>query len=149
MCFILDRWKKISCPKKVWYLNVKHHFVHTRFYMDANILWYIYKIKSRIWFGWVNFNFNLEDRCFVDRCLSFCLFSFGHCVVCPSSIYGLWLPLWFLQALLTISSTSLRSRKPKGLNRIAKIGLGHTCLNTCDHCQIWPIIKRYLGASKP
>ena len=25
--------------------------------------------------------------CFVDRCLSFCPFSFGHCVVC-SSIYG-------------------------------------------------------------
>jgi hypothetical protein len=26
--------------------------------------------------------------CFVDRCLSFCPFSCGHCVVCPSSIYG-------------------------------------------------------------
>ena len=26
--------------------------------------------------------------CFVDRCLSFCPFSFGHCVVCPSSLYG-------------------------------------------------------------
>jgi hypothetical protein len=25
--------------------------------------------------------------CFVDRCLSFCPFSFGHCVICPS-IYG-------------------------------------------------------------
>jgi hypothetical protein len=24
---------------------------------------------------------------FVGRCLSFCAFSFGHCVVCPSSIY--------------------------------------------------------------
>ena len=30
--------------------------------------------------------------CFVDRCLSFCPFSFDHCVVC-SSIYGFWLPL--------------------------------------------------------
>ena len=36
--------------------------------------------------------------CFVDRCLSFCPFSFGHCVVCPS-IYGFWLPLWYLQTL--------------------------------------------------
>jgi hypothetical protein len=27
--------------------------------------------------------------CFVDRCLSFCAFSFGHCVVCSSPIYGL------------------------------------------------------------
>jgi hypothetical protein len=35
--------------------------------------------------------------CFVDRCLSFCSFSFGHCVVCPSSIYRFWLPLWYLQ----------------------------------------------------
>jgi hypothetical protein len=38
--------------------------------------------------------------CFVDRCLSFCIFSFGHCAVCSSSIYGFWLPLWYLQTLL-------------------------------------------------
>jgi len=38
--------------------------------------------------------------CFVDRCLSFCTFSFGPCVVCSSSIYGFWLPLWYLQTLL-------------------------------------------------
>ena len=37
--------------------------------------------------------------CFVDRCLSFCLFSFGHFVVCPS-IYGFWLPRWYLQTRL-------------------------------------------------
>jgi hypothetical protein len=33
--------------------------------------------------------------CFVVHCLSFCTFSFGHCVVCLSSIYGFWLPLWY------------------------------------------------------
>ena len=38
--------------------------------------------------------------CFVDRCLSFRPFCFGHCVVCSSSIYGFWLPLWYLQTLL-------------------------------------------------
>jgi hypothetical protein len=37
--------------------------------------------------------------CFVGRCLSFWTFYFGHCVVCSSSIYGLWLPLWYLQTL--------------------------------------------------
>jgi hypothetical protein len=31
--------------------------------------------------------------CFVDPCLSFCRFSFDHCVVYPLSIYGFWLPL--------------------------------------------------------
>jgi hypothetical protein len=39
--------------------------------------------------------------CFVDRFLSFCTFSFDHCVVCPSSIYGFWLHLWYLQILHT------------------------------------------------
>ena len=34
---------------------------------------------------------------FVVRCLSFCTFSFGHCVVCSSSIYEFWLPLWYLR----------------------------------------------------
>ena len=34
---------------------------------------------------------------FVDRCLSFCTFSFDHCVVCSSSIYRFWLTLWYLQ----------------------------------------------------
>ena len=38
--------------------------------------------------------------CFVDRCLSFCTFSLGHCVLCSSSIYEFWLPLWYLHTLL-------------------------------------------------
>ena len=37
---------------------------------------------------------------FVDSCLSICTFSFGHCVFCSSSIYGFWLPLWYLQTPL-------------------------------------------------
>jgi len=40
---------------------------------------------------------------FIDRCLSFCSFSFGHCVVCSSSIYGFWLRLWYLQILLILT----------------------------------------------
>ena len=28
---------------------------------------------------------------FVDNCLSFCPFSFGHCIVCPFLISGFWL----------------------------------------------------------
>jgi NhaP-type Na+/H+ or K+/H+ antiporter len=39
--------------------------------------------------------------CFVDRCLFFCPFSFGHCVVYPSSIFEVWLPFWYLQTLGT------------------------------------------------
>jgi hypothetical protein len=32
-------------------------------------------------------------------------FFFGHCVACSSSIYGFWLPLWYLQTLLVMSAT--------------------------------------------
>jgi hypothetical protein len=39
--------------------------------------------------------------CFVDCYLSFCTLSFGHCVVCSSSIYGFWLLRWYLQTILT------------------------------------------------
>jgi hypothetical protein len=55
--------------------------------------------------------------CFVNRCLSFCTFSFGHSVVCSSSIYGFWLPLWYLQTLLkqtqTKNSDTLKGTKSK------------------------------------
>ena len=37
---------------------------------------------------------------YVDHCVSFWIFSFGHCVVCSSLTYGFWLPLWYLQTLL-------------------------------------------------
>ena len=40
--------------------------------------------------------------CMFCRSLSFC---FSHCAVCPSSIYGFWLPLWYLQTLLVKVST--------------------------------------------
>ena len=34
------------------------------------------------------------------RILITSLVSFGHCVVCSSSIYGFWLPLWYLLAIV-------------------------------------------------
>jgi hypothetical protein len=38
--------------------------------------------------------------------LSFCTFSVGHCVVCSSSIYDFWLPLWYHQILLINMASS-------------------------------------------
>ena len=45
-------------------------------------------------------NLLFSVQCLLDHCLFFCHISFGHCIVCPSSIYGTWLPLWYLQTLL-------------------------------------------------
>jgi len=36
-----------------------------------------------------------------------CPFSFDHCVVCPTLIYGFWLPLWYLQTFLSMGKTVL------------------------------------------
>jgi hypothetical protein len=33
-------------------------------------------------------------------CLSFCRLSFCHCIVCPFSIHGFWLPLWYLLTIV-------------------------------------------------
>ena len=53
--------------------------------------------------------------CFVDRCLSFSLFSFGHCVVSSSSIYEFWLLLWYLQILLSFIQTTFEWRHCIGM----------------------------------
>jgi hypothetical protein len=39
---------------------------------------------------------------FVDRCLFFCTFSFGYCVVCSSTKYGFWLPPFCIFKLFLI-----------------------------------------------
>jgi hypothetical protein len=40
------------------------------------------------------------------------IYSFGHCGVCPSSIYEFLLPLWYLQALLTNGLDVYHNREP-------------------------------------
>ena len=41
---------------------------------------------------------------FADFYLSFCPFSFVHCVVCHSVLYGFWLPLWYLHTFILARS---------------------------------------------
>jgi hypothetical protein len=42
----------------------------------------------------------------------YCMFFyFSYCVVCPSSIYGFWIPLWYLQTLLTFTLFHLEYTK--------------------------------------
>jgi hypothetical protein len=64
-------------------------------------LFEVWRGCSFCWYWWNCYSRSLV-LCvyFVDRCLSVCTVSFGHCVVCSSSIYGFWLPLWYLQTLL-------------------------------------------------
>jgi hypothetical protein len=63
--------------------------------------------------------------CFVDRCLSFCTFSFGHCVVCSSLIYGFWLPLWYLHSSWSKSRPSWLYRMVVGFTTTSAISAYH------------------------
>jgi hypothetical protein len=66
------------------------------------IVWYFIGLHHRLSSCPIVYCYSIFSLCvcFVDRCLSFCTFSFCHCVVCSSSIYGFRFPLWYLQTLL-------------------------------------------------
>ena len=72
--------------------------------------------------------------CFVDRCLSFCTFSFGHCVVCSTSKYGFRLPLWYLQTLLTHSTQVRKHSQVTEQIGCNKVSPGDCCLAKIQQC---------------
>ena len=65
----------------------------------------------------------------VDHCLSFCPFTFSHCVVCLSSIYGFRLPLWYIkktpQILNLVRATRFQNNQNRNiiLNLLSKLTL--------------------------
>jgi hypothetical protein len=70
-------------------------------------LWYLLVIVLSVvlWFTDSDYLFGIFwSLCclsFFDlRILITSLVSFGHCVVCPSLIYGFWLPLWYLLVIV-------------------------------------------------
>jgi hypothetical protein len=110
MEYMCHRWPRIcsTCRKHFPVLSsfMTYHRVVTRLtrpvsLMDQELLTLPEHMSSPPVFSGVRVTRSLVlCVCFVDRFLFFCIFSFGHCVVCSSSIYGLWLPLWYLQTLL-------------------------------------------------
>ena len=61
----------------------------------------IIRVHPRLLVGLLLLNLLFSVSCFVDHCLSFCpFFFFGHCIFCPSLIYGFWLPLWYLLTIV-------------------------------------------------
>jgi hypothetical protein len=71
------------------------------------------------------------------------LVSFDHCVVCPSSVYGFWLPLWYLltivlSALLqfTVSDNSFGIFWPLCCLSFFSLQFLITPLVSFDHCVV-------------
>ena len=94
----------VNCPRGLLSYLVYQSFESVRQLVEQELLTLPEHLSSPPVFSGVRVTRSLILYvCFVDRCLSFCTFSFGHCVVCSSSIYGFWLPLWYLQTpLLTM-----------------------------------------------
>jgi hypothetical protein len=74
------------------------HMWHPSFYSD-----YIAFDKSWNVKEWGDWDYDKRNMFMAIEVLylSFCSFSFDHCVVCSSSIYRFCFPLWYLQTLLT------------------------------------------------
>ena len=120
--FILSKWlKKNSIREIIIYFEILMHLPSTQNENEArrslnailifSSTFLCTKCMIYIYMTWINnmANFLSGVRvtrssvlyvCVVDSCLSVCTFSFGHCFVCSSSIYGFWLPLCYLQTLL-------------------------------------------------
>jgi hypothetical protein len=63
-------------------------------------------------------------QCFVDRCFSFCYFSFDHCIVCPFSVY-VFCMFWILITPLIYSIFSLSFKGPKTTTPNVLLDIGH------------------------
>jgi hypothetical protein len=61
--------------------------------------------------------------CFLDRCLSICPFSFGHCVVCPFFIDEFWLLKLFLYTFLCSPYLAFQSFDFERCSRTASLTL--------------------------
>ena len=73
------------------------------------------------------------------------LVSFGHCVVCPSSIYRFWLPLWYLLAIvlsdllrLTDSEYTFAIFWPMCCLTFFDLQILITSLVSSGNCVVWP-----------
>jgi hypothetical protein len=99
---MLIRWRGVLYPLKTSHPNIRQK---KRFLRQYLLTFPEQHLSSPPVFSGVCVTRSLVlCVCFVDRCLSFCTFSFGHCAVCSSSIF--WLPLWYLQTLLNCTKFS-------------------------------------------
>jgi hypothetical protein len=80
---------RLKCfPREHW-LNAAIQFVrHDITEMKQELTTLPEHLCSLVLMGVIVARYLVLYVCFVDRCLSFCTFSLGHCIFGPSSIYG-------------------------------------------------------------
>jgi hypothetical protein len=83
-------WKIIYVFTRQWLRMLSKHLSSPPFFSGVRVT------RSLVW-----------CVCFVDRCLFFCTFSLGHCVVFTSSICGFWLPLGIFKLFFYLFETDI------------------------------------------
>jgi hypothetical protein len=73
-------------------------------------------LHVRLWYPASDYHFGIFwplycMSVFDIRLLITPLVSFGHCIACPSSISGFWLPRWYLQAFLILKGYNCTNMK--------------------------------------
>ena len=85
---------------------------------------------------------------FVDRCLSFCTFSFGHCAICSSSIYDTDCPFGIFKLFLHKTGNAiLYLFSTKWLNHLKVLpsfGIFVSSLTTINSSYNWFLIKLHI-----
>ena len=149
----------IVCPCKLygfsllrWYLLVIVLSVLLRFYGFSLLLWYLLAIVLSVLLRFTasHYSFGIFWPLY---CLSFYalrllitpLVSFGHCIVCPSTLYGFSLLLWYLLAIalsvllrFTASHYSFRIFWPLHCLSFYALRLLITPLVSFGHCIVCP-----------
>ena len=91
--------------------------------------------------------------CFVDRCLSFCTFSFGHCVVCSDYPFGIfklflivfliwsnvkWLQFLYLCCIVIDQICfAINLRNKKNTNSLPMTGISYRNRNSVPFRSTW------------
>ena len=81
------------------YILILYTFIIVQLNIESLFLSGAPEFTPVMWGSWRSI-FSFLCSVFVDHCLSCCPLSIGHCIVCPSSFYGFWLPLWYLLVIL-------------------------------------------------
>ena len=101
-CIIIGfLWSYRVTTRTVWHLLTPPFYSLSHFFYYYYIVIIVWNLTELMW-SWCYSIFSFICVMFCRSLFVLLSFFFGHCVVCSSSIYGFWLPLWHLQTLLTI-----------------------------------------------
>ena len=116
------------CIWYIWYL-VEHEFLS---------YFFLYFFRGVVFRNL--FNHNFLSWCFVDL---FVFFHFDYRIVCSSSIYGFWLPHWYLQTFLSMNENPKIIKKKNNTNRFLNPHIIVVCVTFLNSKRHINSIKNY------